>query len=154
MNFSKKEKILIIILIVMLITLSYFFINEMFIKKINTPKSFNLKSNESGVLTYQSENGKYFYEIKEINNPNGIKKSDNYVGVTKNESVKFQKYKITCYKLPENRAKPFIGNPYVPSQAVDALATYDSADVVMGPEDCTSILVLTQGSGGITSIYD
>lgn len=65
--------------------------------EIIIPEEYTLESNESGVETYVNnlDNG-YKLEIKEENNPNGIKKEDMYGSIMKC-SVNGKNYIITCY---------------------------------------------------------
>lgn len=117
MEFSNREIILLIVLIVIFIVLAGFLINEMVLKDLNPPEGFQLVSNENGVLLYKD---KYdiFLEVKEANNPTKTYNS-NCVGKKANVTVKFVKYTITSYKGVES-------NPRVPAVKIYNMGAGDT----------------------------
>lgn len=107
MEFSNKEKVLLIVLIAIIVVLSYLFINEMVLKSLNPPEGFELLSNENGVYLYKDPKTNVFLEVKKVNNPTTTHNS-NCVGKKANATVKFEKYTITAYREVES-------NPIVPA---------------------------------------
>ena len=99
---EKNQKILIIGALVAVIAIIAVIGVGMYMAEMNKPKivvaeSFKLESNESGVVTYLSnQSNGYKLEIKEEGNPNGIKKDEMYGSIMKC-SVDGKNYVITCY---------------------------------------------------------
>ena len=63
-NFTNKEKILIIILLAIVVIMAGFLANEMILKDLNPPSNFILISNENGVSLYKDSSTNMFMEIK------------------------------------------------------------------------------------------
>ena len=112
MEFTTREKLLLVVLISILIALSAFLANELILKSLNPPDGYQLVSNQNGVTLYKNQYD-VFLEVKEANNP--TKTYHSYcVGKKANVTVKFVKYTITSYKQVQS-------NPTVP-----AVQIYDS----------------------------
>ncbi|MBQ2665595.1 hypothetical protein [Methanobrevibacter sp.] len=98
---EKNQKIIIVALVAIIAVIVVIGVG-MYMAESNKPKivvaeSFKLESNESGVVTYISnQSNGYKLEIKEEGNPNGIKKDDMYGSIMKC-NVDGKDYVITCY---------------------------------------------------------
>ena len=98
---EKNHKIIIGVLVVIIAILAVIvagmFMGESNKQEIIVAESFKLVSNESGVVTYQSnQSNGYKLEIKEEGNKHGIKKDDMYGSIMKC-NVNGKDYVITCY---------------------------------------------------------
>ena len=145
MKFSNKEKVLLIVLILILIVLSYFLINEMVLKTLDPPKGFELISNENGVYLYKNPETNVFLEVKEVNNPTTTHNSY-CVGKKTNVTVKFEKYTITAYRVVES-------NPIVPAvQIYNSDAGKTLSGFAIG--DMLAHNHLSSVDNGIVDLYD
>ena len=97
-NFTNKEKILIIILLAIVVIISGFLVNEMILKDLNPPSNFVLISNENGVSLYKDSSTNVFMEIKEANNPTKTYHS-NCAGKKANVTVKFVGFGVLIDKF-------------------------------------------------------
>lgn len=105
----EKNQKLIIGILVAIIAIIAVVGASMYLAEINKPRivvaeSFKLESNESGVVTYISnQSNGYKLEIKEAGNSKGIKKEDMYGSIMKC-TVDGKDYIITCYN-PVDKSK-------------------------------------------------
>ncbi|MBR0371340.1 MAG: hypothetical protein IJH63_11555 [Methanobrevibacter sp.] len=145
MNFTNKEKILIIALVAVLLLLSYFLLNEMVIKTLNPPEGYQLISNDNGVLLYKNPETGIFLEFKEANNAYNTYHS-NCVGKKANVTVQFKKYTVTCYWEVQS-------NPTVPAVRIYSMGAGDTTtqlamNGVLGHNHINAI------DGGVLDLYE
>jgi len=144
-NFTNKEKILIIILVAIVVFMVGFLANEMILKDLNPPSNFVLISNENGVSLYKDSSTDMFMEVKEANNPTKTYHS-NCAGKKANVTVKFVKYTITCYKEVQSV-------PNVPAIQIYTSGTGETASLY-----ALKIMLdnnhLSPVDGGIVGLYD
>lgn len=144
-NFTNKEKILIIILLAIVVIISGFLVNEMILKDLNPPSNFILISNENGVSLYKDSTTNMFMEIKEANNPTKTHNS-NCVGKKVNVTVKFVKYTITCYK--EVQSSPIVPAVQIYSSGTGETAAFYALKIML---DNNRLIPVDEG---IVNLYD
>ena len=145
MNFTNKEKILIIALVAVFLILSYSLLNEMVIKTLNPPEGYQLISNDNGVSLYYNPEFNIFLEFKEANNPYSTYHS-NCVGKKANVTVKFVKYTITCYC--EVQSNPIVPAVQIYSHGVGDTATQLAMNGVLGQNHINTI------DNGVIGLYE
>ena len=144
-NFTNKEKILIIILLAIVVIISGFLVNEMILKDLNPPSNFVLISNENGVSLYKDSSTNVFMEIKEANNPTKTYHS-NCAGKKANVTVKFVKYTITCYK--EVQSVPNVPAIQIYTSWTGEMASLYGLKIMLGNNHLSPV------DGGIVDLYD
>ena len=144
-NFTNKEKILIIILLAIVVIISGFLVNEMILKDLNPPSNFVLISNENGVSLYKDSSTNVFMEIKEANNPTKTYHS-NCAGKKANVTVKFVKYTITCYK--EVQSVPNVPAIQIYTSGTGEMASLYGLKIMLGNNHLSPV------DGGIVDLYD
>lgn len=144
-NFTNKEKILIIILLAIVVIISGFLVNEMILKDLNPPSNFVLISNENGVSLYKDSSTNVFMEIKEANNPTKTYHS-NCAGKKSNVTVKFVKYTITCYK--EVQSVPNVPAIQIYTSGTGEMASLYGLKIMLDNNHLSPV------DGGIVDLYD
>ena len=144
-NFTNKEKILIIILLAIVVIISGFLVNEMILKDLNPPSNFVLISNENGVSLYKDSSTNVFMEVKEANNPTKTYHS-NCAGKKANVTVKFVKYTITCYK--EVQSVPNVPAVQIYTSGAGELSSQFALSSMLGNNHLSPV------DGGIVDLYD
>ena len=144
-NFTNKEKILIIVLLAIIIIIAGFLANEMILKDLNPPSNFILISNENGVSLYKDSSTDMFMEVKEANNPTRTYHS-NCAGKKANVTVKFVKYTITCYK--EVQSVPNVPAVQVYTSGAGELSSQLALNSMLGNNHLSAV------DEGIVELYD
>ena len=145
MDFTKKEKIIFLVLIAILIILAGLLVNEMVLKDLTPPNKFQFVSNENGVSLYKDPETNVFLEIKKADNPAKTYHS-NCAGKKANVTVKFEKYTITCYS--EVKSVPNVPAVQIYTSDSGELLSQFALSNMLGDNHLSAV------DGGIVNLYD